>query len=62
MAAQVANGVLLPLIAGFMLYLTIKQKEVQLPRWYTALGVLITLMCGILGVRILWQQLTKLLA
>ncbi|MFK7819937.1 MAG: NRAMP family divalent metal transporter [Planctomycetaceae bacterium] len=55
-AAQVANGLLLPLIAGFMLYLAIRQKEVNLPRWYTLLGVLITLICGGLGAWILWNQ------
>jgi NRAMP (natural resistance-associated macrophage protein)-like metal ion transporter len=55
-AAQVANGLLLPLIAGFMLYLAIRQKEVNLPKWYTGLGVLITLICGVLGVWTLLKQ------
>lgn len=61
-AAQVANGILLPLIAGFMLYLAVRQKEVQLPKWYTALGVLITLVCGGLGLEILRQQISKLVS
>ena len=62
MAAQVANGILLPLIAGFMLFLSVKQKEVQLPGWYTALGVVITLVCAGLGGRTLWQQLERILS
>lgn len=59
-AAQAANGVLLPLIAGFMLYLAFRQKEVRLPRWYSVLGIAITLVCGGLGVRTLYWVWTKL--
>ena len=54
-AAQAANGLLLPLVAGFMLYVTFRQKTVQLPRWFFGLGVVITLLCAGLGVRtLLW--------
>ena len=54
-AAQAANGILLPLIAGFVLYLTLRQEAVKIPRWYALLGVLITLICAVLGVRtLLW--------
>jgi len=59
-AAQAANGVLLPLIAAFVLYLSTRQNVVPLPAWYRALGVLITLICAGLGARTLWwvgQQL-----
>lgn len=53
-AAQAANGVLLPLIAAFVLYLSMWQDVVSLPGWYRALGVLITLICAGLGLRTLW--------
>jgi NRAMP (natural resistance-associated macrophage protein)-like metal ion transporter len=53
-AAQAANGLLLPLIAAFMLYLTLRQSVVQLPTWYTALGGLVILVCAGLGARTLW--------
>lgn len=54
-AAQAANGLLLPLIAGFVLYLSVRQDAVQLPRWYFGLGVLVTLICLGLGIRtLLW--------
>lgn len=54
-AAQAANGLLLPIIAGFVLYLTVRQQAVSLPRWYVALGMLITVFCAGLGVRtLLW--------
>jgi manganese transport protein len=59
-AAQAANGVLLPLIAAFVLYLSVRQDVVALPGWYRLLGVLITLICAGLGARTLWwvgQQL-----
>ncbi|MCY4232661.1 MAG: divalent metal cation transporter [Bacteroidetes bacterium] len=53
--AQAANGLLLPLIAGFVLYLSVRQDAVQLPRWYFGLGVLVTLICLGLGIRtLLW--------
>lgn len=54
-AAQAANGLLLPFIAGFVLYLSARQPNVNLPRWYLALGVLVTLICAVLGGRtLLW--------
>ena len=59
-AAQAANGVLLPLIAGFLLYLTFRQQDVKLPGWYLALGVAVTLICAGLGFRTLswvWDQM-----
>jgi Mn2+/Fe2+ NRAMP family transporter len=59
-AAQAANGVLLPLIAAFLLYLTLRQSVVEVPTWYAVLGGLVTLVCAGLGLRTLWwvgQQL-----
>ena len=59
-AAQAANGLLLPFMAGFVLYLTARQSAVTLPRWYVGVGVLVTLLCAGLGVRTLawvWGQL-----
>ena len=59
-AAQAANGLLLPFMAGFVLFLTARQRTVTLPRWYLALGVLVTLVCAVLGARTLmwvWGQL-----
>lgn len=59
-AAQAANGLLLPLIAAFLMYLTIRQGRVALPLWYHALGGIVVLLCGGLGLRTLWwvaQQL-----
>lgn len=53
-AAQAANGLLLPFIAGFVLYLTYRQQALTLPRWYFAVGVLVTLICAGLGARTLW--------
>ena len=54
-AAQAANGLLLPFIAGFVLFLATRQREVTLPRWYLGLGILVTLICAGLGVRtLLW--------
>jgi len=53
-AAQAANGLLLPLIAGFMLYLSLRQEVVYLPRWYYGVGLLVVLICGGLGGRTLW--------
>ena len=53
-AAQAANGVLLPLIAAFVLYLSMRQDVVTLPGWYRMLGVAITLICAGLGARTLW--------
>lgn len=59
-AAQAANGVLLPLVAGFMLYLAVRQEAVQLPKWYVGLGVVITLVCAGLGVKTLFWVADKL--
>ena len=59
-AAQAANGLLLPFIAGFVLYLTYRQQARTLPRWYLALGVLVTLVCAGLGARTLWWVWTQL--
>ena len=54
-AAQAANGLLLPFIAGFVLFLATRQKAVSMPRWYLGLGILVTLICAGLGVRtLLW--------
>ena len=60
LAAQAANGILLPFIAAFMLYLTFLQKQVRLPGWFYALGVLITLVCAGLGIRTLWWVYTTM--
>ncbi len=60
-AAQAANGLLLPFIAGFVLLLATRQKAVSLPRWYLGLGVLVTLICAMMGVRTLlwvWGQMS----
>jgi Mn2+/Fe2+ NRAMP family transporter len=60
-AAQAANGLLLPLIAAFMLVLALRQSVVALPSWYYVLGGGVTLLCAGLGVRTLWwvwQQVT----
>ncbi len=59
-AAQAANGILLPFIAGFVLYLTARQEALPLPRWYLAVGVLATLVCAGLGARTLWWVYTQL--
>ncbi len=59
-AAQAANGLLLPLVAGFVLYLAVKQQAVKLPAWYLLLGAVIVLICTGLGIRTLawvWGQL-----
>jgi Mn2+/Fe2+ NRAMP family transporter len=59
-AAQAANGLLLPVIAAFVLWLTLRQDVVTLPTWYRALGATVTLVCTALGARTLWwvwQQL-----
>lgn len=53
-AAQAANGLLLPLIAAFVLYLTLRQNVVSLPIWYHVLGGGVVLLCGGLGLRTLW--------
>ena len=60
-AAQAANGLLLPFIAGFVVLLATRQKTTVLPRWYLGLGILVTLVCAGLGVRTLmwvWGQLS----
>ena len=59
-AAQAANGVLLPLIAGVVVVVAARQAEARLPRWYLALGGLIVLVCAGFGYRTLawvWGQL-----
>lgn len=52
-AAQAANGVLLPAIAGFVLYLTWTQNAVTIPVWYKGVGVIVVSICGFLGLRTL---------
>lgn len=59
-AAQAANGVLLPFIAAFMLYLTARQQALNLSRTHLVAGILITLVCAAFGFRTLawvWGQL-----
>ena len=59
-AAQAANGLLLPFMAGFVLLLTARQREVTLPTWYKGLGVIVVLITAGLGVRTLlwvWGQI-----
>jgi Mn2+/Fe2+ NRAMP family transporter len=59
-AAQAANGVLLPFVGAFVLWLTVRQEVVQIPLWYRALGGVVTLVCAGLGIRTLlwvWQQI-----
>lgn len=53
-AAQAANGLLLPLIAAFVMYLTVRQPVVSLPVWYHVVGGAVVLLCGGLGLRTLW--------
>lgn len=53
-AAQAANGLLLPVIAAFVMYLTLRQSVVSLPVWYHVLGGTVVLLCGGLGLRTLW--------
>lgn len=60
-AAQAANGLLLPLIAGFVLYVTYRQPTRALPGWYFGLGVAVTLICAGLGGRLLWQFWLRLI-
>ena len=59
-AAQAANGLLLPFIAGFVLYLTARQHALTLPRWYVGVGVVVTMICAGLGARTLWWVWTQL--
>ncbi len=59
-AAQAANGLLLPLVAAFVLYLTYRQRLVALPRWYLVAGAVVLMICAVLGGRTLlwvWSQL-----
>ena len=59
-AAQAANGLLLPFMAGFVLYLTARQKAVTLPAWYKGVGLVVVLITAGLGLRTLawvWGQL-----
>jgi Mn2+/Fe2+ NRAMP family transporter len=53
-AAQAANGILLPVMVGFMLYLAFRQQALPFPMWYKGLGLLIMLVCTGLGIRTLW--------
>jgi Mn2+/Fe2+ NRAMP family transporter len=59
-AAQAANGVLLPFMAAFVLYLTYRQQAVRLPGWYLAAGALVTLVCAGFGARTLWWVWSQL--
>lgn len=59
-AAQAANGLLLPLVAAFIVYLTIRQDVVSLPLWYHLLGAGVVLLCGGLGLRTLWWVLQQM--
>jgi Mn2+/Fe2+ NRAMP family transporter len=59
-AAQAANGLLLPFIAAFVLYLTLRQDVVALPLWYHLLGSAMVLLCGGLGLRTLWWVVQQL--
>lgn len=59
-AAQAANGILLPLIAVFVLYLSIRQTTVTLPIWYRGLGIAVTTVCAGLGLRTLWWAWTQM--
>ena len=61
-AAQAANGVLLPVVAGLMLVLTLRQDVLALPAWYRALGVAVVAVCAALGVRTLWWVGTQVAA
>ncbi len=59
-AAQAANGLLLPFMAGFVLLLTARQREVTLPAWYKAVGAVVVMITAGLGLRTLvwvWRQL-----
>ncbi len=59
-AAQAANGLLLPFMAGFVLLLTARQRQVTLPAWYKGVGIIVVLITAGLGVRTLlwvWSQL-----
>ncbi len=58
-AAQAANGFLLPIMAGVLVYVTAKQEEVSLPRHYLVTGVVITLFCAFLGGRTLFWVWTQ---
>jgi len=54
-AAQAANGLLLPLMAAFVLLLTARQREVTLPTWYKGVGMVVVLVTAGLGIRtLLW--------
>ena len=61
-AAQAANGVLLPVVAGFLLVLTLRQDVLRLPAWYRALGVAVVALCAGLGARTLWWVWTQVTA
>jgi len=58
-AAQAANGVLLPLMAGILVYVTLKQEEFSLPGYYVTAGIAVVFFCLLLGLKTLnwvWSQ------
>lgn len=58
-AAQAANGILLPLMAGILVYVTVKQEVFVLPWYYTVAGIAVVLFCALLGLKTLswvWSQ------
>lgn len=58
-AAQAANGLLLPFIAGLVVLLAYRQRVARLPAWHLALGGVVVLICAGLGARTLvwvWSQ------
>ncbi len=60
-AAQAANGFLLPFMAGVLVYVTVRQKEVPLSRAYLGAGLLIVIFCTALGIRTLAWVWTNLI-
>jgi len=59
-AAQAANGLLLPFVAAVVVFVAFRQSSARLPRWYLSLGILIVAVCAALGLRTLfwvWGQL-----
>ena len=61
-AAQAANGILLPVVAGLMLIVVIRQQRVTLPGWYYIAGAVVTLICAGLGGRTLWLLWTRFIS
>jgi manganese transport protein len=59
-AAQAANGVLLPFIAGLLLWAAARLPGAPLPGWFRALGVGVVVVTAVLGantLRWVWLQL-----